>query len=651
MKHWNRRIGVKIFCLILVPILLALALAGSIGMVYLWEAEIYQHTQQELEQEWNRQQMESDSSQMLHIHFDAWAGQIILPADGNILVWPSNLRYQLTDHTGQVLAGNAENVQWSMELVFRITDEPSWVETDDYGNIIDKGPPVHQLIYRGSGVDTGEGDLILHTAVDPQLTVNDEYKLIPLVLELCYSLRYWGYAILAALLVVALILFINLLATASRRPGSSELFPGKLHKVPSDVMVAAVAFVFFTGMEVLVYSNYSYVARAVMRVSWMAAGAYACLGLVVGAVGRLKQGCLLKNTLTWKVCAWLWRTIKKVAGLVRYILKHLPMVWRSVLIAGGFGLWAFWLVVDCFNYGGWLWLLLPVVPVIMVMIIYSAIALRRLQKAGQALAQGDLTHQLDTRGLYGDLKTHGENLNSIGIGMARAVEERLKSERMKAELVTNVSHDIKNPLTSIINYAGLIAQEECDCENHREYSQVLARKGEHLKRLLEDLVEISRATTGNMEVELLPCDAGTLLNQLAGEFQERCEGAGLTLLTRQPEETLRVRVDSRRIWRVFENLMQNACKYSLSGSRVYLALERQGNDAVFSFRNTSREMLDITPEELMERFVRGDSARTSEGNGLGLSIAQSLTQLQGGKMQLTIDGDLFKVTLTFPLIQ
>ena len=220
---------------------------------------------------------------------------------------------------------------------------------------------------------------------------------------------------------------------------------------------------------------------------------------------------------------------------------------------------------------------------------------------------------------------------------------------MKTELITNVSHDIKTPLTSIINYATLIGQEHCDCEKHASYAEVLVRKSDHLKRLLDDLVEASKAATGNLEVQLTPCNAGVLLTQAAGEFEQRCQAAGLTLVTSMPEETVQIMADSRRIWRVFENLMGNACKYSLSGSRVFLTLTKEQSHAVFTIRNTSQTVLNISARELMERFVRGDSARSTEGSGLGLSIAQSLTQLQGGAMEVSVDGDLFRVTLRFPL--
>ena len=283
------------------------------------------------------------------------------------------------------------------------------------------------------------------------------------------------------------------------------------------------------------------------------------------------------------------------------------------------------------------------------LLLYFFYCLKVLQKGGKALAEGDLSYTVDTKGMILDLKEHGEHLNNISRGMSIAVSEQLKSERMKTELITNVSHDIKTPLTSIINYSDLITKEE-DEEKIREYSEVLQRQSAKLKRLIEDLVEVSKASTGNLEVSLMPCDASTFLNQASGEYQDKLDEAGLTLYTSSPEEELTIMADGRRMWRIFDNLMNNIAKYAQPDTRVYLSLERKGNDAVFTFRNTSREQLNIAPEELMERFTRGDASRNTDGNGLGLSIAKSMAELQGGKLDLFIDGDLFKAVLTFPLI-
>ena len=259
--------------------------------------------------------------------------------------------------------------------------------------------------------------------------------------------------------------------------------------------------------------------------------------------------------------------------------------------------------------------------------------LRKLQKGGKALASGDLGYQVDTKRMFWDFKRHGENLNSIGVGMTAAVEQRLKSERMKTELITNVSHDIKTPLTSIINYADLIEQEQCDNPTITEYAGVLHRQSDRLKRLIEDLVEASKASTGNLEVLLAPCEVGVMLTQTAGEYEQKLQEKDLVLFTSQPEQPIKIMADGRRLWRVFDNLMNNVCKYAQRSTRVYLTLEEKNGQAIISFKNISREPLNLSADELMERFVQGDTSRKSEGNGIGLSIAKSLTELQNGTME------------------
>ena len=231
-----------------------------------------------------------------------------------------------------------------------------------------------------------------------------------------------------------------------------------------------------------------------------------------------------------------------------------------------------------------------------------------------------------------------------------AVEERLKSERMKTELITNVSHDLKTPLTSIINYASLIGEQKCENQTIMEYSKVLVRQSERLKRLIEDLVEASKASTGNLEVNLTDCEASVFVTQASGEYEEKLKNNDLTLVVDLPEKELHILSDGRRMWRIFDNLMNNICKYSQKGTRVYLSLQQIGEDAVFIFKNTSSAQLNMSEEELMERFTRGDSSRNTEGNGLGLSIAKSMAKIQNGELKLMIDGDLFKAILSFPLV-
>jgi signal transduction histidine kinase len=215
-------------------------------------------------------------------------------------------------------------------------------------------------------------------------------------------------------------------------------------------------------------------------------------------------------------------------------------------------------------------------------------------------------------------------------------------------LITNVSHDIKTPLTSIINYTDLISKEPCENEKIKEYTAVLTRQSERLKKLIEDLIEASKASTGNLEVILSPCEVNVLLSQAVGEYEEKFQQQDLQLIVKQPEHPVRIMADGRRIWRVFDNLLNNICKYAQSGTRVYLDLLETEEDVEIVFKNTSAQALNISADELKERFVRGDSSRNTEGNGLGLSIAQSLIELQKGTMDLQVDGDLFKVVLIFP---
>ena len=282
-------------------------------------------------------------------------------------------------------------------------------------------------------------------------------------------------------------------------------------------------------------------------------------------------------------------------------------------------------------------------------ILYVLIQMKKLQEGTKRIASGDLTTPIDTHKMYWEFKKHGENINNVSQSIQLAVEQQMKSERFKTELITNVSHDIKTPLTSIINYVDLIKKEEITDEKLCEYVDVLDRQSARLKKLIEDLMEASKASTGNLAVHLEDCDVEVLLTQVIGEFEERLQGNQLQVVVSKPDHPIPIRADGRHMWRVLDNLLGNACKYAMPNTRVYVSLEQQGKEAVIVFKNISKAALNIPSEELMERFVRGDSSRNTEGSGLGLSIAQSLTELMHGTMQLDIDGDLFKVTLRFPV--
>jgi signal transduction histidine kinase len=248
-----------------------------------------------------------------------------------------------------------------------------------------------------------------------------------------------------------------------------------------------------------------------------------------------------------------------------------------------------------------------------------------------------------------DLKRHADQLNSLGQTISNGVEEQMQSERFKAELITNVSHDLKTPLTSIINYVDLLKKADIQDPQAAEYLEVLERKSQRLKKLTEDLVEASKASTGSLPVDLERLDLEQLLDQALAEYQDRLAGQGLVVVRAPAQGPVWVRADGRHLWRVIDNLLSNCAKYALPGTRVYVSVQQEGDCAQLSVKNISREELNVPAQRLMERFVRGDAARAAEGSGLGLSIAQSLTELQGGRFAIGIDGDLFKATVTLDL--
>ena len=650
MKQWYRALPTKIICFILCIVSLAVVAASIVGAALFFEFGFYTAPEDRVRESLVYDKVYSDGYGIAYrVMCELNASDVMyhysIPADYS--ADGTNIRFRIFSPEGHVLETNEgkSNVSWDYSIPYLVKNDP-----DGFLYIT----PIEE----GQAYDNEEVYCIKLSLAE-ELPVNDEYAMMLGLIDAAYDLLYWIYPIGIAALLLFVTCLCMLIAASARRRGSEELHPGALNRVPIDLLIAAAAFAFILALELIVYVWYT--GELVMHVLigiWIVLAVCTLLGLVMSVSARIKQRNLLTNTVVWQACRLLWfvarRTARAMASLCRSIaefVRRIPMIWRTLAVV----LFAVFLdyVILILVYD-WEWEFAILICVLkdlafIAAALYGAWFMRKLQRGGRAIAKGELSYKVDTKGMFWDFKRHGEDLNSISDGMAAAVDERLKSERMKTELITNVSHDIKTPLTSIINYSTLIHDED-DAEKCREYSEVLLRKSEHLKRLLDDLVEVSKANTGNLDVALEPCEAGVLLSQVSGEFEERCHEAGLTLVTTCPENGISIMADSRRIWRVFENLMHNACKYSLSGSRVYLSLESADGEAVFTFRNTSAAPLNISPDELMERFVRGDSSRTTEGSGLGLSIARSLTELQGGRMDITIDGDLFKVTLCFPLI-
>ncbi len=555
----------------------------------------------------------------------------------------SNIIYQIQDEHGKVVAGIDDS---------NSANKQKWYYSYQCTVVKDGDKVVGFHFFDSKFTDENSVKYTLHIGLKDGLPEKDDFFFETNYINVGYSLRYIIYVIVIIALLIAIASFITLMRIAGRKPSSEEIHPGPLNRVPFDLIVVACSFVgillFAFGFETRNYRKLTYLIKVCICCS---VGLTIVLGLCMSTATRIKQKTLLKNTVLCYCMKLVQIFIKKCGLMLGCFILQVPLIWRTLLVVLGISFLEYavielsWYELDVF-FVFWILEKLILIPVV----LYMAIMLRKLQKAGSALANGNLSYHLDTKGLLGDFKSSGEDLNHIASGMSLAVEERLKSERMKTELITNVSHDIKTPLTSIINYATLIGNETCENETIREYSTVLLRQSERLKRLIEDLVEASKASTGNLEVHLSPCNTSIFLTQVGGEYEEKLQRADLTLVIKQPEREVRIMADGRRMWRVFDNLMNNICNYAQSGTRVYLTLEIIGKNAIITFKNTSRDPLDISEAELMERFVRGDTSRNTEGNGLGLSIAKSMVELQNGSMNLLIDGDLFKVTLSFPII-
>ncbi len=280
---------------------------------------------------------------------------------------------------------------------------------------------------------------------------------------------------------------------------------------------------------------------------------------------------------------------------------------------------------------------------------HNAWEVDQINEALLKISKGDTSYKVETEEFGGKEKILAEHINHISHGLETALQEKVRSERLKADLITNVSHDIKTPLTSIINYVDLIKREHIQDPKIQGYLEVLEQKSQRLKTLTEDLVEASKASSGNLKLEMAPIDFVELIWQTNGEFEEKFAVRHLELVSTLPEEAIVIQADGRHLWRVLENLYNNTFKYAMERSRVYVEVAKINNRAVFTIKNVSENPLNIRADELTERFVRGDVARTTEGSGLGLSIARSLTELQGGEFTIYIDGDLFKVEVSFPV--
>lgn len=456
--------------------------------------------------------------------------------------------------------------------------------------------------------------------------------------------------------VLWLIGMVWLTVTAGRKPKDEEIHLNGFDRWYTEIAAGAVIGIWLAGTIILgtLIANsslgYSYAVVTVI-VTCLICGTYTMAWFLIGylsLVRRIKAGTLWKNSLIRTVLKWIGKCSGKLADFARAFSRNTAEKVKVLLVGGAF-LFLQFLIIGCVFSGAGVFLLalMAVDVAVMIFAIRKADGQDRIMDGLKKISDGELQYKIKTDTLTGKQKVMAEYINNIGSGLDAAVENSLKKERMQTELITNVSHDLKTPLTSIINYVDLMKRENPTDPKIQEYLRILDEKSQRLKVLTEDVVEASKASTGNIKLEMNDIDFVEMVQQVIGEFEEKFQEKNLTMMVHFTDEPSIIYADGQRMWRVLENVFGNVVKYAMEGTRVYAEISNRNKKVTFSLKNISAQPLNISADELTERFIRGDVARNTEGSGLGLSIAKSLTELQGGEFKLYLDGDLFKVMITF----
>lgn len=520
------------------------------------------------------------------------------------------------------------------------------------------------ISYRNDGTVTQELEIstpvsyTMYAYVKSDMTARDLYA-NSIVLRYCKPIVNMAPCVLAISLIMILVMGGFLIAASGHRKGKETIICNAFDRVPYDVFLGAAIVLVVSVNNLFLYYSYSTRDEIFLAFICTAVVAFMIPPFLMTTATRLKTSgwAMFANTLIWRLCKLLVRLVKWVFGKLRdtfrFLGRHFNLYWKWIGGLAGIALLRFILVAASGSAGLAIVLDLVCAALLAVFLIRVIVQMYRLKDGAKKIADGETDYKIDTTHMLPEFAAHGETLNCIQDSVRVAVAERMKSERMKTELITNVSHDIKTPLTSIINYVDILSKEGDLSDKEAEYLAVLQRQSARLKKLIEDLIEASKASTGNLEVHMEPTDVEMLLEQALGEFEERLAACKLqpvvtNYLTKKygAQADCHVMADGRHLWRVFDNLIGNIIKYAQPNSRVYIDIdEAEPGEITVTFKNISKEPLNISGDELKERFVRGDRSRNTEGNGLGLSIAQSLMELQNGKVEIMIDGDLFKVVL------
>lgn len=646
----------KVLAFILATVCLIGVIGNGVGILVLASEEMY------------TQDFDTIKQDLLYSYgyFDAYAAARYYASVVNGFMSKEHYEklYTERDYSGMVI-----NVYKDEKIVYTVgsldenatTTQVNYTLSVEYPYFVCRSEEVPTGSYSNVLEDHSNGTLYYYvfnyctTTLDVTATLDEslldiEYQYL---LEL-YNYRYTLIWALAGFLLLSILLVVYLLCTAGRdREGLVN--PVGLSRMPLDVYCFGALCILLLLTAILDTTSTGTVVLVALLILIAAA---VCIPVGLGFLYILAAQIKCKGGYWWKhtVCGWclrkIWQFCRRCVDGLRSIFELLPVVWQWLLTAG---IMAFALLFTALLTFGSSYirisiffpLLLLAIAACIAIILYGSWCFGMILIGAKKMSDGELDYRIPEEKLFGAFKTCAQQLNSLSGAAAIAAEKQLRSERMKTELIANVSHDIKTPLTSIINFVDLLEKPHTE-EESTQYLEVLSRQSQSLKKLIEDLMDLSKASTGNMNVNLTTLDAVEAVNQALGEYADKLEKAQLAPIVRAPEGKLPITADGRLIWRVLSNLLGNAVKYAAPGTRVYLEVTDVQSAVQISIRNISRDELTVTAEELLERFVQGDASRNTEGSGLGLNIAKSLMEVQHGTLDLTLDGDLFKVTLTFP---
>lgn len=486
-----------------------------------------------------------------------------------------------------------------------------------------------------------KGDSTLMVAVDVNFSQEDDLAAAKREFDKLYPWARRSFVMIAGSGMIWLICLCYMTVAAAKRSEDKEVhllsFDQIRTEIPAGLLLVSLVFISFLATKVH-QQDYQIMGRMVVAGTFTLLADICFMGLYLSLVRRVKADTFFENSYL----NWLLVNLKDTIHNKYLGTRMTFIIWGIVGVD---------LFVAYLAFGrGYIWAYLLLAVLVVFTLIYFSqriIQRRKILEGIEKITQGDIEYKLELKEYQGDEYLLAEGINHIGEGLATAISESVRDERMKANMITNISHDIKTPLTSIINYIGLLRREEIENPNVQTYIEVLEQKAMRLKQLMEDLVEVSRISSGNITLQMTDIDLLELVRQTGGEFNERLEQKGLNVISKFPKDPIMIYADGRQLWRVIGNLYNNVAKYAMPDTRVYVEVERKGYEASFSIKNISEVMLKVDADTLAERFVRGDESRSTEGSGLGLSISKMLTELMGGRFEIELDDDLFRVKVTF----